>query len=110
MRRRSEPAERRRQGAAVVAAHNCNWARVRGKAQSYLCRRSSAEPVPNPNANTANAITKHFFPMIEEFLLLFPQWNPTMSTKLPWNVRKQILMRIDTNLFAVGALERRRLG
>jgi hypothetical protein len=25
---------------------------------------------PNPNANIANAITKHFFPIIEEFLLL----------------------------------------
>jgi hypothetical protein len=44
--------------------------------------------VPNPNANTANAMTKHFFPIIEEFLLLFPRFNPTMTTKLPSNVRK----------------------
>jgi hypothetical protein len=26
--------------------------------------------VPNPNANIANAMTKHFFPIIEWFLLL----------------------------------------
>jgi hypothetical protein len=39
--------------------------------------------VPNPNANTANAITKHFFPMIEEFLLLFRRLNPTITAKLP---------------------------
>jgi hypothetical protein len=39
--------------------------------------------VPNPNANTAKAITKHFFPMIEEFLLLFRRFNPTIVAKLP---------------------------
>jgi hypothetical protein len=39
--------------------------------------------VPNPNANTASVITKHFFPMIEEFLLLFRPLNPTMIVKLP---------------------------
>ena len=33
-------------------------------------------------------MTKHFFPIIEEFLLLFPRFNPTMTTKLPSNVRK----------------------
>jgi hypothetical protein len=39
--------------------------------------------VPNPNANRTNAITKHFFPIIEEFLLLFRGFNPTMIAKLP---------------------------
>jgi hypothetical protein len=39
--------------------------------------------VPNPNANTANAIAKHFFPIIEEFLLLFRRFNPTITAKLP---------------------------
>jgi hypothetical protein len=38
--------------------------------------------VPNTNADTANAITKHFFP-IKEFLLLFSRFNPTTSAKLP---------------------------
>jgi hypothetical protein len=42
--------------------------------------------VPNPNANTANAITKHFFPMIEEFLLLFCRFNPTTTAKLPGKI------------------------
>src|SRR4030095_7962927 len=41
-RRRSELAERTPQGEAV-AARNCTWVRERGKAQSYLCRRSSAQ-------------------------------------------------------------------
>ena len=40
--RRREPVERKTQDAAVVAVRNCNSARERGKAQSYLCRRSSA--------------------------------------------------------------------
>ena len=38
---------------------------------------------PNPNAHIANAITKHFFPIIEEFLLLFRRFNPTMTAKFP---------------------------
>jgi hypothetical protein len=41
--------------------------------------------VPNPNANTANAMTKHFFPIIEEFLLLFRRFNPAVTAKLPRN-------------------------
>jgi hypothetical protein len=32
--------------------------------------------VPNPNANSANTITKHFFPIIEEFLPLFRRIEP----------------------------------
>jgi hypothetical protein len=39
--------------------------------------------VPNPNAKTAKAITKHFFPIIEEFLLLFRRFNPTIVAKFP---------------------------
>jgi len=39
--------------------------------------------VENTNANTASAITKDFFPIIEEFLLLFRRFNPTTSAKLP---------------------------
>ena len=31
--------------AVAVAERNCNWARERGKAQSYLCRRSSGEQI-----------------------------------------------------------------
>ena len=41
--RQTLAAERKKQAAVVVAARNCNWARERGKAQSSLCRRSSAE-------------------------------------------------------------------
>ena len=33
-------------------------------------------------------MTKHFFPIIEEFLLLFRRFNPTMTTKLPWKIRQ----------------------
>jgi hypothetical protein len=55
--------------------------------------------VPNPNANTANAMTKHFFPIIEEFLLLFPRFNPTMTTKLPSKWQPQILIRLATMFF-----------
>jgi len=39
--------------------------------------------VPKPNANTANVITKHFFPIIEQFLLLFRRLNPTLIAKFP---------------------------
>jgi hypothetical protein len=49
--------------------------------------------VANPNANTANAITKHFFPMIEEFLLLFRRFNPAMTAKLPRNAGNDEIKR-----------------
>jgi hypothetical protein len=38
---------------------------------------------PNPNANTANPITKHFFPINEEFLQLFRRFNPGILAKFP---------------------------
>jgi hypothetical protein len=60
--------------------------------------------VANPNANTANAITKHFFPMIEEFLLLFRRFNPTMTAKLPRKWRPQILILLAGKFFCGGAL------
>jgi hypothetical protein len=44
--------------------------------------------VPNPNANKANAITKRFFPIIEEFLLLFRRFNPGMTAKLPKKINR----------------------
>ena len=82
-----ELAERKTLAVAVVAARNCNEARERCRAQSYPCRRSSAEQFQTPNANTANAITKYFFPIIEEFLLLFRRFNPKSTAKLPRKIR-----------------------
>jgi hypothetical protein len=42
-RRPRELAERKKQAAGVAAARNYNAARERGKAQSYLCQRLSAQ-------------------------------------------------------------------
>jgi hypothetical protein len=60
--------------------------------------------VPNPNANTANAITKHFFPMIEEFLLLFRRFNPTMTAKLPRKMAATDSNSACDEFFCSGAL------
>ena len=53
--------------------------------------------VPNANVNTANTITKHFFPIIEEFLLLFRRFNPTITVKLPRKIAAQVLIRLAAN-------------
>ena len=63
--------------------------------------------VPNPNANSANAITKHFFPIIEESLLLFRPFNPAMTAKLPKKMAAHILIARAAN-FSVAALCERR--
>ena len=96
-RRRSELAEHIRQGAAVVA-RNCKSARERGKAQPYLCRRSSVA-LSQTRMRTLPMQSRNIFFPYRISLQLFRRFNPTTTAKLPRKISRMFLAT-DEHAFA----------
>src|SRR5205814_5662946 len=72
-------------GAAVAAARNCNWARERGKVQSYLCRRSSADQFQTRMRTQPMSSRNISFPY-RIVPAVIRRFNPAMTAKLPWKI------------------------
>ncbi len=86
-RRRCEPAGRRPQAAAVVVARSCNSEPEPGKAQPYLCRRSSAQPFQIPMRIVPMQLPKISFPFRRSSSRCFRRFNPAIAAKFPGKKR-----------------------